>query len=615
MLRTKFWLFGFILLLFGSCIGLFHIHNADVWWHIAWGNQMLQHHTIFPAADLFYFTPSSTAYLRDLPNTFLGDIGLALLFRCGGTIALQLLVLICLLAGAYFILIPWKKKIQEESQWIPLLFLLFIGFCIGTSQLQVVRNSVISLALFPLTLALYLEHVRHRGWKILVAYISLFSIWSWIHPSYMLGIFSLLLLYGGDLLEKILLARIFHRSLSNTLPIFRTLLVLVLLFLFTLTYSWQPRQLVTTPITHTFSSLTHCLKKESHSSNTQTLTTKISQPLWSQGAAPLSGDFIPTWKVMHHPAAWSSMILALAAWISLLFYRKPHKIGFIGLLILTTYFGCCYLRGTGYLTIVSIFILTTTLPSIKFWQSHLTPLITRGTTLVVLIAIAGIINLTFSKQSEFFFKEKGRVFGIGKAAVFDDDVYDFAKTHFLNTPCFTTIVTGSYASLLWKEQKKVFIDAFFAPHPNELWNDYNSLIKTDDSILLDRYHVSLALIENSRVDWQSFFLNAPEWRVIAIGKGVTLYGKEDLVSAGTPIEMLFDPAEVESLAPTERRALAAVYYNSILTLQLHHLPQAAMATIEHDKKLFESLVTYLAPLQQTNIRLDPPGIKPTLLMP
>ncbi len=607
--QSSRWLLTIMTLSLMIFIGLFHIHNSDVWWHIAWGEQMLAQHTLFPLAEFFYFTPTSTAYLRELPNTFLGDIGLALLFGRGGIISLQLLVLGCLFSGAYCILGSWKKKLQEAPQWLPLVAFFLVAFCIGTCQLQVVRNSIISLALFPLTLALYLQHTRRGGWKIFIAYIPLFFIWSWIHPSYLLGIISLLLLYGGDLLEKIL----FHRPLSNSLPTFQALTALTLLFFITLSYSWQPRQLITTPITHAFSSLTHCLKKESPTSKTSGILEKIIQPAWKKGAAPLSGDFIPTWSVIHHPAAWSSLLLALVSWGFLLFYRGPHKIGFIGLLALTTYFGCCYLRGTGYLTIVSIFILTCILTSSK----ELSPprFLFRCIALFIFIAVTGIMSLIFSKRTEFFFKEKGRAFGIGKAAVFDDAAYDFAKTHFLDAPCFTTLVTGSYASFFWKKEKNVFIDSFFAPHPNELWKDYSALLETQDDTLLDRYHVSIALIENSRLDWQSFFLSAPTWRPIAIGKGVTLYAKQALVGVDAPIEMLFNLADVESLAPTEQRALAAAYYNGILTLQLHQMSQAAAHTMYHDKALFETLFRYLDSQQQSNIRLTPPSIKPALLMP
>lgn len=164
-------------------------------------------------------------------------------------------------------------------------------------------------------------------------------------------------------------------------------------------------------------------------------------------------------------------------------------------------------------------------------------------------------------------------------------------------------------------QQKVFIDAFFAPHPNNLWRDYNALTATEESSLLDPYCVQIASVENSRLDWQSFFLSALAWRPIAIGKGVTFYGKQNLVSAEAPTKIVFDTAEIDSLAPTERRALAAAYYNAILILQLHHLTKAAAASIDQNPILFATLAHFLDPSQQGNIRLEPPSIKPCLLTP
>ncbi len=102
MIRITSWflvLVGFVALLFGCLVGFFPVYNSDIWWHMAWGNAMIAQHTLFPTAYSFYFTPISTTYLRELPNAFLGDIELALLYRCGGTMALQFLVLVCLFLG------------------------------------------------------------------------------------------------------------------------------------------------------------------------------------------------------------------------------------------------------------------------------------------------------------------------------------------------------------------------------------------------------------------------------------------------------------------------------------------------------------------------------------
>lgn len=68
-------------------------------------------------------------------------------------------------------------------------------------------------------------------------------------------------------------------------------------------------------------------------------------------------------------------------------------------------------------------------------------------------------------------------------------------------------------------------------------------------------------------------------------------------------------------SPTTRRALAAAYYNSILNLQLHHLGKSAENLIHKDEHLFETLVNYLDPSQQRNIRQEPKGIAAMLLRP
>ncbi len=616
MSRKLIWILELSVLVLGGGVSFFHIHNSDVWWHIAWGEEMLREHTIFPSADLFYFTPTTTHYLRELPNTFLGDIALALLMRAGGVVALELLVFFSLLGGAYFLLfLPWYNRLKQDPRWISLGYLLFVFFCLGTSQLQIVRNSIISLAFFPLTLLLYIEQKDEKNHKIFFLYPLLFLCWSWIHPSYFLGMISLFLLYGGEVLHWIV-KKSQKRNFSFPISTTRMLLILLTIFLFTLTYSWQPRQLLTAGVRNAASFITHFENAKSLSGpDSQNMLSQITQPIWVNKQIPLSGDFLPTWRVLHHPAAWCSLLLALLAWIALLLFPTPYKWGMTTLLLLTTYFGICYFRGTGYLAIASIFILVSTIPDMHYWPRALLKIIPPACALIAFLLSLSILGFIASHQSEFFFKEKGRIVGIGKAAVFSEEVYQFAEQFFPSAPCFTTIVTGSYASFFWQKKKKVFIDGFFAPHPTSLWQDYNALTQSEENTLLDRYNVQIALVENSRFDWQNRFLNALGWRPIALGKGVTLYGKENLISPETPLQILFDSSEVQALAPTERQALAAAYYNSILILQLHHFSKAALESVNQNPILFSTLVSFLDPSQRGNILFDPPSIKPCLLMP
>ncbi|MBX9742959.1 MAG: DUF2339 domain-containing protein [Chthoniobacterales bacterium] len=628
-------LVGFMALLFGCLVGLFPIHNSDVWWHIAWGNAMLQQHTLFPAADYFYFTPTSNAYLHDLPNAFLGNIGLALLYRWGGTMALQLLVLACLfVGGAAVILIPLglTKGISQEKNIALVALLLFFGFCLGTSQLHIVRNSIISLAFFPASLALYNWHCRRGGWWPLFVYPFLFLPWSWIHPSYVLGILSLAILYGGLLGEQLWQPSASrHSSKLSTSLLCVTLALLLSVFITSWTYSPQVKGLYTTLSAHVKEALQADKKENSFSSPNSSLNNSspllaLTKPIWGNNALPLSGDFTPTWQVIHHPAAESSLLLCCIAFLLLICTRVPNRFGMTALLLLTTYFGFCYLRGTGYATIAATFVIASALSNLATMRSQSSFLFNKKIFVINLLlalgALLGVIKLVVSEKNESFFMEKGRVFGFGKIATFDDAAYLFVKTHFPEVPCFTTMVTGSYASFLWKNDKKVFIDSFFAPHPSTLWSDYKTAVSTHNSSLLDHYGVQVAIVENSNLSCQALFLTSQDWRPVAISLGATVYQKGSVPVyryTGTDpfcVELLFTQAEVERChSPTTRRALAAAYYNSILNLQLHHLGKSAENLIHKDEHLFETLVNYLDPSQQRNIRQEPKGIAAMLLRP
>ena len=632
MNRKLPWLLGLAALFFGLLVGLFQIHNSDIWWHIAWGKKMLLHLQTLPEATTFYFTPTSSAYLRELPNTFLGDMGLALLYHAGGTIALQLLVLTSLFIGATCVILvplclsPRVERTQGHTLYVAAL-LLFFGFCLGTCQLQVVRNSLSSLALFPAAFAIYSWHCRYGGWKPLLLYPGLFLTWSVIHPSYILGIIALLLLYSGIFLDQLL-------RRPHALPISRvgvTLALLLLIFAASLTYSWQVRQLLTTTASHGLASISKILtaaNAHQHSpslKSDQNFFSTITKPVWGNNSLPLSGDFIPTWQVLRHPAAWSSLLLSLVAFLLLLCYQGPNKFGALALLGLTSYFGFCYLRGTGYATITATFIIASLLPGILrmppagTWNKNrlmMQSILTWIIAILCLCCLLGALKLVLSERGEFFFMEKGRVFGFGKVAAFEESPYAFVKTHFPEAPCFTTMATGSYAALAWQGEKKVFIDSFFAPHPNTLWHDYNTVLSTQDCSIFDQYGIQTALLENSRSDWQNIFFNDEGWRPVAIGLGATVYAKQNMLPANTPVKILFTQTQVDhSPSPTTRRAVAAAYYNCILTLQLHGMGQAAENLMTEHADLFKNLVHHLDVSQRGNIRQEPPGIKPVLLEP
>lgn len=608
------WIAGGIALSFACLVGLFHIHNADVWWHIAWGEKMLQLHTLVPPAEDFYFTPVDPAYRQQLTNTFLGDVGLALLYRLGGVFGLQLLVLLCLvIAGVSLLFFPLRSRLRQENNWCWEGLLLFFLLALGTSQLQMVRNALFSLAFFPLTLALFYWHTHDKnGWKVLFLYPLLFLIWSMVHSSYALGIIALFLLYTGLLIDRFLK----RPCLLSTGPIVVMLMAPCLLLLLSLIYSSQIRVLLAGSFFHGITLLFQTLHLDASSASSFLIENNL-RPSWEKNGVPLSGDFLPTWKVFFHPAAWASLLLMLIAF-SLLGYARPrNQFGMLALLGLTTYFGVNYLRGIGYGAIAALFVIASILAEAdqKKLRRGLKKAMSFSCALLCGIALVGMGTLVHFNKNELFFREKERVFGFGKAAIFDDAPYAFVKSHFLQEPCFTTIVTGSYASFCWDAQKKVFIDGFFAPHPIPLWEDYRAATLLPDLSFLDAYGIQVALIENNRSDWQYAFLSDIAWRPVAIGIGATVYAKTTLI-ADSPVSFLFTAPEVERLAsPTSQRAAAVAYYNALLLLASRGMQAAADLSISQSEDLFETLAYYLEPSEQENIRQQPRSLRPILLSP
>lgn len=165
---------------------------------------------------------------------------------------------------------------------------------------------------------------------------------------------------------------------------------------------------------------------------------------------------------MTHPAAWSSMFLSAIAFALLLWKKTPNKIGLLALLSFTTYFGLCYIRGTGYAAIAAAFVIAWIVANQKQneeslkgkkYTSYFRTIIAGVSFVACLALLGGILTLVVFKKSEFFFREKERCFGFGKAVCFEDAPYAFVKKYFPDAPCFTTIMTGSYASFFGKIKK------------------------------------------------------------------------------------------------------------------------------------------------------------------
>ena len=135
-----------------------------------------------PNLSRFYFSPwDDGQLLSELRWEWLGDIMLYLFHAVFGAFGLQILVIACLIGSAWFLV---KLAGDRLGPWT---LLLLVVVCIGTYQLQMPRNSLFSLALYPAVLWL---GCRRRGEPAIREYGimgAVLLLWSCLHGSCVLG--------------------------------------------------------------------------------------------------------------------------------------------------------------------------------------------------------------------------------------------------------------------------------------------------------------------------------------------------------------------------------------------------------------------------------------------
>jgi hypothetical protein len=131
---------------------------SDAWWHVALGKWLVERRSM-PDLSKFYFTPFDAGRLAgELRWEWLGDIVLYLAYAVGGAQGIQWLVVGCALAGLVFL----ARCAKGRSPWI---LVLLVAVCLGTYQLQLARNSVYSLVLYPALLWLGIRQSGPPSWR------------------------------------------------------------------------------------------------------------------------------------------------------------------------------------------------------------------------------------------------------------------------------------------------------------------------------------------------------------------------------------------------------------------------------------------------------------------
>jgi len=521
---------------------------SDVWWHAAVGRWLLEHRSL-PDLSAFYFSPTDAWALgSDLRWSWLGDIVLYILYAVAGPVGFQVLVVGCVVAALWFLaaLAPTSR-----GPWI---LLLLVVVCLGTYQLQLVRNSVFSLALYPAILWLGL---RREGPPRMSEYgiaSAVLVLWSCLHGSCVLGWFTAVLLFGWREISPILLVAWEFgkcklgrkgewdgirtlwphgvRRLGVFCAVFSILLILISVGRI------GALDFVTRPVRHFFPQGTTEVRQNitapqndvapasvqsGQDSNLKSTGVKewLNRSIWKPDPRePWSNDF---WSPFDFPGMRpieAAFALVGLAGVCLLTFRNA-PVGLVLAWAGAVFLGLGYVRMTGYATLASGAVI---IVCCRHLAQRMPSGISKAGWVVAALWIVFAWGAMLGGHGERLIPEGLHVSRFGKVPIYDDKVCDWVLEEFPNERVFTTIESGSYCLLRWGFRKQVFLDGFFSPHARSVWDAYQLALRSGElAVFYDEFQMTVAIIPSTSGPWMERFLKSPDWRPVAIGEGSVVF--------------------------------------------------------------------------------------------
>jgi hypothetical protein len=442
------------------------------------------------------------------------------------------LVVVCAAVGLFFLA---KCGGRMRGPWV---LLVLSAVCLGTYQLQLARNSVFSLALYPALLWLGTRKSGPPDWRDYAAAGGVLVLWSCLHGSSVLGWLTACALFGARALKGFL--PIWNgRQGAKSLAFFAAAMGFSLVVM-----CWgrpDAMHFLGLPFRHVANSAAELAAKtgDSGERNQESVQTSdqsrqglslkewLNSSIWKrEPAVPWSNDYwspldmLPGMRPIE--AAYTLALLALV-------WAAVHRNVPMGLLLAwagAVLLGLGYVRMFGYTALASGAVL---LVSARDGGWKISQWVGWIGWAIFSVWVVFIWGLFFAGRLDGFIPDGQHVSRAGKVPIYDDATADWVKREFPGERVFTTIETGSYCVLRWDFEKPVFLDGFFAPHTREKWNAYHSALR-DGNLrpLYDDFGIRVAIVPTTSPKWVDRFRHAPDWNPVAVGEGTVVFAHSSL---------------------------------------------------------------------------------------
>lgn len=193
------YMLGIILLLTFVIRFVEPVQDGDLFWHMKYGEYMLENRTLVPDHSIYSWTPAGN---EEVYCTWVGDILLYYIHLLGGLPLLFIFRYLCMFS---VIAIVWIYGWRFNQGKDPFTFLVMIVVLISSSWAAIPKPEIFSLVFFSIAFGLYF-FVKATQWtrlrtNLFLLYPLLFLIWVNTHGVFFFGLIWLAAITFGEILN------------------------------------------------------------------------------------------------------------------------------------------------------------------------------------------------------------------------------------------------------------------------------------------------------------------------------------------------------------------------------------------------------------------------------
>ncbi len=554
-----------VLLLCTLPVLLKQIQDVDVWWHILFGSEYLKNFAP-PSFSEYFFTPTVQGLPSYLRYTFLGDVLLFLVYRTGGDVGLQLLMVAVVFSSIYLLLRPAGTRYTWG------MLLLATAFVLGTYQMQLIRNSLFGLVFTALILWLF-HQIRYQGrtWLLLLVPVVL-GIWSCVHGSYLVGFVLAVLLLIGDILDDLVRNR---KAGVRKVTLYLLSLVAALVCISIYNASFTKHYLVRTFFPDTQVEDSRQERGEIYLEHNRgvlgTIKHALNNTVFKTDSMTFpSADFASPFDKTRQIHVRVSLGFFLLGVVLLAFFIRPVRLSYVLPFCGLSLLGLGYVRATGFIPVVVLFLICSSLGTGQLVGNRFAMhRVVGSTTAMVLVGIWTLLvwGMALTGNLVPLTGLASHVFGTGRLVFYDQRMADHVLEEYGDARVFNTVESGGYYLLRWHPEKQVFITGCFPVHEEGFLLAFRRLIQGGDVGLLDRYGTDYALLPHKSRRIIDRFLDSREWVPVAVSSGAILLKRaRSFLDLRMPVRFLVREGDLDFANRWIKIDIAQSFFRALMAL-------------------------------------------------